>query len=464
MKSIYQVFLILSSIALLFASCDDEYGPTKESTPFFESATIYPTAFTFGDSITLSATIIDPTTKLESLSYEIVADGKIITTGSLSLLDDTIEVTLPIFVPLLSGQNDNSEVLINLAANNILKSTAYYQITDITGKRPVYDYLYLVTDNGTVTKLESNKSNMFEKLDLTLDNYFSFKIAEKLSQDNTIDYSGAVYGNKNGKVAMIDQDGKSIFAFTPNSDYTKIFTFDNLNFIFSTKGDELGQDDLALSSFGEQDIIGESFRTLTRTLDNNKIYSVFGALADSQNIFNLDFFERISDDKVKFLGETGDYTIFYNPVRKNIFIGTENPSYPDYLLASGWGLGYPTHVTTEEISSVYPGHHRTHSDWGFENVMKYLLLRRIDDNIFQGTFYTPGDHDHYAGFKLFENTAWGNEKGAGQFTFTGEDIIKGDDNWDIPNEEEDPIVESANYRFTVNLNDNTVNIKKITIE
>jgi hypothetical protein len=186
-------------------------------------------------------------------------------------------------------------------------------------------------------------------------------------------------------------------------------------------------------------------------------------LADAMNVYNPDFFARVSASKVKFLGETGDYTLYFNPVRKNIFVGVANPSYPDYLLACGWGLGYPTRVSSAEISSVYPGRQRTHTSWGFGNVMNYVLLRRIGDGIYQGTFYTPGDQDHYAGFKPFENTGWANEKKAGAFTFTGEQIISGDNDWTIPNGANDPIVESAHYRFTINLKNNTVHIEKTTI-
>jgi hypothetical protein len=228
-------------------------------------------------------------------------------------------------------------------------------------------------------------------------------------------------------------------------------------------GDNLGADDISLSSFGSQDIENETFHTLTRTLENNKTYTVFGALGDSQNIYNPDFFERVSESSVKFLGKTGEYTIYFNPVRKNVFVGTENPSYPDYLLACGWGLGYPTNVTSEEIGAVYSGHGRTHTSWGFGNVLNYVLLRQISEGVYQGTFYTPGDHDRYAGFKPFENTGWGNEKKAGDFTFTGEQIISGDNDWTIANGENDPVVEPANYRFTINLNTNTVNIEKIIL-
>jgi hypothetical protein len=95
--------------------------------------------------------------------------------------------------------------------------------------------------------------------------------------------------------------------------------------------------------------------------------------------------------------------------------------------------------------------------------MNYVLLRQTAEGVYQGTFYTPGDHDHYAGFKPFENTGWGNEKKAGDFTFTGEQIITGDNDWIIANGENDPVVESAYYRFTVNLSDKTVHIEKVIL-
>jgi hypothetical protein len=466
MKPIFPFFIITGIIALFLTSCNkDEFGPRKESTPVFESASVSPASFTFGDSVTLTATITDPATNLSALSYEVVSEGRVITSGEIQLAGDTTEIANEIFIPLLNNQEDNSEVRIHLIARNVLKGTASREITGLTGKRPVYNQLYLVTDNGAVVVLNPQPAdqNKFEGTDLTLDTSFRFKLVERLHADNSIDYSGDVYGNVNGRIGMIDESGESAFAYMPDADYTKVFAYDNFTFNVSAAGGELGADDLALSAFGSQDIDNESFRTLTRILENGKTYTVFGALGDVKNIYNPDFFERVSTDRVRFLGKTGEYTLYFNPVRKNIVVGLENPSYPDYLLITGWGAGYPTHVTTEEIASVYPGHRRIHTNWGFDHVMNYILLRQISTGVYQGTFFTPGEHDHYAGFKPFENTGWGNEKRADQFTFTGEQIISGDNDWTIANGENDPVVESANYRFTINLNDNTVHIEKITL-
>lgn len=465
MKSIVPFLLFTGILAILLASCDDEYGPRKESTPVFVTAAVSPATFTFGDSVTLTTTINDPATMLASLYYEVISEGISITTGEIPLSGDTAQITKALFIPLLSNQSDNASVQVHLIARNVLKGAAAYQIEGLTGKRPVYERLYLVTDNGAVALLNvlSADKNKFAGTSLTLDPSFRFRIAEKLTADNRIDYSGDVYGNVNGRIGMIDMNGESAFIYTPNADYTKVLTFDNASYTLTTTGDQLGENDFALSAFGNQDIENESFRTITRTLENGQIYTLFGALADVQNIYNPDFFERIAESSVQFLGKTGEYTLYYNPVRKHIFVGLSSPSYPDYLLACGWGLGYPTRVTSAEIGSVYPDHKRTHTSWGFGNVMNYVLLRQTGEGVYQGTFYTPGDHDHYAGFKPFENTGWGNEKRAGDFTFTGEQIITGDNDWIIANGENDPMVESANYRFTINLVNKTVHIEKITL-
>lgn len=465
MNLINKIFFIIGVISLLIACNDDEYGPRKESIPVIESATINPTTFTFGDSILLTAKINDPSTNLSMVTYEIVSENRIITSGEIPIKGQSQEVSHEIYVPLLSKQADNAEVLVNLITRNVLKGYTSHQITGLIGNRPVYQQLYLVTDDGTVIILrpQSGDMNSYRAGELTMETSFRFRIAEKIHDDNTIDYSGDVYGNVNGRIGLIKENGEPAFVFASSADYIKEIIFDNFGFEISISGSELSDTDLILSNFTYEEIGGESFHIHKRMLENGKSYSLFNELSDPQNIYNPDFFERMAEDKITFLGKTGEYTIYYNPVRKNIFVGVDNPSYPDYLLACGWGLGYPTNITSEQIASVYHGKGRTHTDWGFEHILKYVLLRQIDEGIYQGTFYTPADHDHYASFKPYENTGWGNEKQASEFTFTGEQIISGTNNWDIPNGDNNPIVESANYRFTINLNNNTVHIEKISL-
>lgn len=466
MNLVYKILLVIGIGSLLLVSCnDDEYGPRKESTPVIESASVTPSGVVFGDSVMLTAKITDPASNLSGLAYEIVADDRILTSGEIPIGGQLHEVAQSIYVPLLHSLADNVEVKMNLIARNVLKGTSTYQVTGLTGKRPVYSQLYLVTDHGSVVTLtpQSGNKNQFYADGLTFDTSFRYRIAEKLNADKTIDYSGHVYGNVDGKLGLISESGESAFIYSTDGDYTKELLFDAFSLDAVSTGSKLGEDDLSLGNFSSKDAGGEMFRVLNTHLVNGNSYSLFGELSQVDNIYNPDFFDRTADNKVTFLGETGDYTIYYNPVRKNVFVGVDNPSYPNYLLMCGWGLGYPTNVSSEQINSVYSGKGRTHTSWGFGDVLSYVLLRKVKDNVFQGTFYTPGDHDHYAGFKPFENTGWGNEKKAGSFVFTGEQIIQGKENWEIPNVEGAPVIESANYRFTIDLNTHTVNIEKVIL-
>lgn len=465
MKSYYKTLLIIGAFIFMLTSCQDEFGNRKESEPIINEASISPATFNFGDSIRLNAKIEDKATKLTMLYYE-VADGQnVLSSGQIPLGGESFEVDHPIFVPLVKNQTDNADLILRLTATNILKGTSYKEVSGIKGMRPVFDKLYLVTDAGSVVTLNPQSANKetFEAENMTLDASFSYKIAQKLTADNSIDYSSAVFGNLNGHLGMIDEHGESRFSFVPNMDYTKHIVLDMNSFDIVATGDKLDKSDFSISNFDNMEISSEAFRTMKVTLEKDKTYSLFGRMADKQNIYNPDFFERVADDQVKFLRNSGEYTLYYNPVRKNIIVGVDNPSFPEYLLACGWGLGYPTDVSSATIAETYPGKQRTHTDWGFDNILKFVLLPRIADGIYQGTFYTPGDQDRYAGFKPFENTDWGNEKKAGSFTFTGLSIIKGDDNWEIPNGTADPVVESTNYRFTINLNNNTVNIEKVNL-
>ena len=445
------VFAIV--FVLFLISCDDEFGPKKESIPVIESASITET-FTFGGSVTLTAKLTDPATTLSTLSYDIQQNGKTIVSGDIPVTGSSADVVQEIFIPLTSNQADNAQLTVLLTAKNVLKGTSAKELTCV-GKRPVFSRLYLVTDNNEVITLnhKSSDNNVFEATDLMLESTFRFRIAEKITEDRQIDYSGAVFGNVNGKIAMIDDNGESAFIHALNSDYTQSFTYDIRTFNASVSGASAGANDFLMSAFAGENINGEAYSILSRKMENNKEYRLLGSLGDAQIVYNPDFFERTAVDKIKFLGKTGDYTLYYNPVRKNLFVGQNNPSYPDYLLFCGMGLGYPTKVSEQEIGAVYEGHGIAHSNWGFD-ITQFILFRETQSGVFQGTVYISNSAD----FKPFENNGWANEKQAGQFTFTGEKVISGNNNWEAAGGDI-----AGHYRFTVNLNNNTVKIEKVTL-
>ena len=460
MKYIEKIIILTAFSLILFASCDDEYdfGSPKQSTPVIESAGIEPSTFIFGDTVTLNAKITDPATTLTTLEYQIKSGDKVISTGSIPISGgSTATVSNKILIPLTPEQSDNAQVVISLTANNVLKGFANRDITGLTGKRPVYEKLYLVTDDGFVVELlpQSTNKDIYERKGLSLEHSMSYKIAEKVTSDKQIDYSGTVWGNVNGKISTIDEKGESAFVHAVGYDFLNDFLFDNLKFSVDIAGineDILGEDDIFLSKFGEAIFDGEFFRTYECNLVKNREYTVFGALVSEKIVYNLDYFERTAHNKVKFLGETGDYTLYYNTYRQHVILWVDGPAYPDYLPITGGGIGYPTKVLS--------GEDRAHCWWGFGNPRNFILPRKIADNVFQATIFIHDDPG-WVGLKPFENTGWGGEKGFDVFTITGEDIFDGNDgNNFIPNNNIDS---DAIYRLTFNWANNTLNVEKMTL-
>ena len=457
MKSICQI-IIMAAVSMLFlASCAEDYGDRKESTPVIESASINPTTFTFGDEITLAALITDPATLLAALDYQVVTDGKIIASGTIPLANARDEVSQQIFIPLVSNQSDNAPVTVTLTAKNVLKGSAVKDVTGLTGKRPVYSRLYIVTDDGVVVDLTPQATNkdQYEATGLTLDRSFNYRIAEKITPDRQIDYSGAVWGNVNGRIAMIDANGAAAFAYALNADYMQSFVYDSHAYHVTVTGATSLATDLMLSAFAEETFDDEVFMTVSRTLEKNQEYLLIGKLGDEKIIYHLDFFERTAVNKIKFLGETGVYKLNYNTYRQHVIIGIDAPAYPDYLLITGGGIGYPTKVLS--------GDARAHCWWGFGNPRNFILMRKTTADTFQGTIFIHYDEWNWVGFKPYENTNWGGDgdgiNSFSAFTVTGEDVLQGTGNW----EPKDNIDTDAAYRLTIHWTAKTVHVEKITL-
>jgi len=240
MKSLLKIFITTAffTASLFFISCDDLYGPPKDSVPVFESVSFEPMNFTFGEWITITAHITDPETALTTMFYQIKTNGKTVTSGTIPINEGTdANISYRIFIPLLSNQPDNAPVTISLTANNILKGYSDKEVTGFTGKRPVYSKLYLVTDDNKVVTLNPQSANKekFEANGLMLDRYLNYRIAEKITEDGDIDYDGVVWNNENGRLTMSHSEGEAAFTFT-QADYIESVVFDNVAFSVTVDG------------------------------------------------------------------------------------------------------------------------------------------------------------------------------------------------------------------------------------
>jgi hypothetical protein len=452
LKHIKQLPLCIGILAVTaMFSCADSDNYTV-STPVIKSAQISPQTFSFGDSVTLAATVSDEVS-LSVLSVEVFAGERKITEQSFPVNGNETEINRSVFIPLVPDVQDGTGLSVRIGARNVLKGESETVITGLTANRPSFSQLFLVTGDGDILVLrpQSNNKNRFEAGSIILNRSFSYRIAQKIA-GNRIDYSGLVWGNRNGKLSLTGETGEPAFAYIANADYADSFVFDDLSFNISLTGKNYTENDIVASRFSETAIDGELFLTLAREMDRDVEYTLFGELADGEIVYNPDFFERTAINRVKFLGATGSYTIYYNTYRKHVIVGVENPAYPDFILLTGGGMGYPTKVQGIETAHIW---------WGFGNVRNYILFNKTGDSLYQGTVMIQTKDDSWVGCKPFENTGWGGEKRFDAFTFTGLPLFESADGGDWhPVAGVDP---AAYYRLTVDWAANTVHVEKINL-
>ena len=203
----------------------------------------------------------------------------------------------------------------------------------------------------------------------------------------------------------------------------------------------------------------ETFRKGELYIESSSLITLAGALASDEVIVNLDFFTRENTATVKFSGESGVYSVYWNPVRKNVIIEptVAIEAANGYYVFTGPGVGYPTTVSSDAIKAAYgagDGRYTTSWDPG-ANIRSRVVMRRIGTDTYQATVCINDG----ATFKPFSNTGWGNDVFAAEnCTFSGSPILKASGDWS-PNENCD---KEAYYRFILNAAQKTVEVRKVS--
>jgi hypothetical protein len=450
--------IFLSTIVLfVIASCDnnDRYGDPGYTNPVIETLAVSPTTFNFGDKLTVTANVSDPGTNLFKADISIYANDQLISTHTVYVDGMSDQINESVAIPMAANLSNNSAITFKMTLSNLTKRTAEQSVTGLTGTRPHFGQLYLVLQNGDYYTLspQAGNTDLYSVNNLALNSNFNYLIAEKMTSDGKIDFSGLVWGSVNGKLALVSESDYN-FGYVQNVDYVNSFAFDSYSFTTSINGEKATGMTLSPESFTESvKYGGEDFITGKFNIEKDQVITLLGDMNDNQIIYHLDFFDRIAPNKIKFLGETGSYTLNYNKYRKHLIVGVTNPAYPNYLLITGGGIGYPTKVQGIAVE---------HCWWGFDDVRQFLLGRKIADNVYQFTMMFHTKDDSWVSFKPYENTGWGGEKRFDQMSsFTGDKILESTDgnNW-CPNAS---VTSSKAYQITINWATNAVDVKTITL-
>ncbi len=455
MKSIYKnIIWGLCAGALFLTSCEEEDSRTvyPHSTPVIESASINPGTFAYGDSVTITAKVSDDVTPLSTLEMKMIVNDVLVASQSIRTSGNKAEVSAKFKVAYTAELANNADVEVLLTLINVEGDETQGTIEGLKGQRSYYDKLYLVLDNGEVYPLgaQAEKSDKYQSADVMIkSNSVRYRIAEKLTADNQIDFSGLVWGYKGGTIQLVDETGDYITTTASDADYITQIVFDNFKFATTLVGSKLNSNDLSPDNFGDVTVSGEAFKKLSRTFEKNQEVTLFDELASTDVVYNMDYFERTADDKVKFIGDAGTYDLYYSATRKIMVVDPKDRAYPSILLVAGEGLGYPSKVKPE-----------AHSAWDFNAPLQPIVFRKVATDTYQGTVYFDAAK---ANFKPFENKDWGNEKKSTDFTMPAliakdTDLGKTDGNWYAST-----TAVSGNYKITINLSTKVVTAEKVTL-
>lgn len=456
MKSIYKnLFLGLCVGTIFLTSCsEDEDTRTKysHSTPVIESASINPSSFVYGDSVTVTAKVSDKVTPLSTLKLRMIVNDVLVAETEVRTPGNSSEVSTKFKVNYAAQLPNEADVEVQLTLINVEGDETKGSIEGLKGKRTYYKKLYLVLDDGKVYPLtpKSDKSDKYFSEKVIIKNSkIKYRIAEKITDENQIDFSGHVWGYVGGSIQLVDETGDYITTASTLIDYVTEIEFDNYDFKTTLQGEKIKPNVLILDYFDEIIVENEKFMKLSRSIEKDQIMTLFGDLASTDVVYNMDYFERISDDQVKFVGPEGSYSLYYSPTRKTMIVDPDKRSYPDVLLAAGVGLGYPSKVKPE-----------AHTDWNFDAPLRAIVFRKINTDIYQGTVYIDAET---LNFKFYENKDWGNEKKSTDYTISSviakdSDLGKTDGNWYAATG-----ATSGNYRVTINLATKVVTVDSVTL-
>lgn len=452
MKKIINICL-MSVLAYLIAGCseDDLRTHYPNSTPVIESAEVVsdkgsdPSIVIYGDSVLLTAVVSDPNTPLSTLEVEIIINDNLATRTEIRTPGNKCAVSEKFQIPFLANAENDTNVEIYLTLTNVEGNTAEMSLTQsVKANRPVIgNRLYLVTQDGTTYNLNRKLGSQIEyqspKVNLEMTS-LKFKIAEKITSEGEIDYSGFVWGDVSGELTTCTEDD----AFYEYNDPLIInmtqFKFDIVSFAFDVDANRLNPVKINGRQMSAETLDGVAYLGLSVSYTLGQEVE-FSGIDDLQNALNPEFFTYISGNKAKFLGLAGTYKMLYNNTSGFMHIEQSDAVYPDALWICGTNMGFPQ------------APFKTTTSWNWNKPEDYVFCRKISDGVFQATFYTETFD-----FKFFRQRMWGDEENSADYVLTPATlIIPGTDdkgalngNWIAG-----PNITPGVYRVTINLNDKT---------
>jgi hypothetical protein len=425
MKSILKSVWLISIISLLFSCSEEELRVHYPySLPTISNVTVLETEIVYGDSITVGVEVADPVTPLSTMEIKIVVNDVIVNRETLRTKGNSASYNQRYKVPFGPYMPNGSAVEVHLSSINVEGNHTEQVVATTIGTRPEIPLVYLVLTAGGATKLNRTdaENEIYSANNLPFKNEISFYLAEKVTRFGNVDWSGIVFGDVNGELGLIEQGG------TPYtlSDLTRIgftsITLDLLNFTVSGDGEKLMPvTEIDFNSLNPVQLTSTNHLNESTSEAWKKTQLYFGkdteikvtGVTDVATGFTPDFFETTGTNTVKFLGETGVYTVYYLPSADYVYVEQPTALYPDALWLDGVGFGRPQ------------APYQKTSSWNWNTPLEYIFCRKISPGVFQATVYaehevnTEAEEDdrwrYTFSVKFFHQRGWGDEIDARQY-------------------------------------------------
>jgi hypothetical protein len=468
MKNIVKSMLFIA-IAFLFSCGEEELRVHYPySLPAITNASVLETEVMYGDSITVSAEVSDAVTPLSTLEIKIVVNDVVVNKESVRTKGNSAAYSRRYQIPFGPYMPDGAAVEVHLSSINVEGNHTEQVIATTTGIRPAIPQMYLVLTTGGATKLNySDPENyIYSVQNLSFKNEIGFYLSEKISRFGNVDWTGKVFGKVNGELRLIQEGGD---AYTLK-DLTLIgfnaVTLDLLNFTVTGEGEKLVPiTQMDVTAFETVQLTSTDHLNVATKESWGKSQLYFGkdseiTIAGMTNLANSlspDFFEVTGTNTVKFLGETGVYTVYYLPSAGFVFLEQPDAVYPDGLWFDGVGYGRPQ-TPYQKTSS-----------WNWNSPLEYIFCRKISPGVFQITLYVNHEENtleeawrYQFSAKFFHQRGWGDEVDARIYTIASS-LLYAPTDADQGNFVGTSALTTAAgvYRFTIDTNSKSVKFEKM---
>ena len=473
--------------ALLMVACQPEHFRTvyPEGNPEIKAEVLTQDVQFGRDSISFRVTVDEKQTPLSQLQVKVMVGLRVAATEMVRTPDYHYEATLTYPVPFGPNMPEGEQVKVYLTATNVEGTATNLILTGCTGHRPAIESMYIMPPSVNYGAIGKGKQmtydpakEAFVAYDLKFPKSVQFLLAVVGTKFGRVDWNHPVFGMVGDNLQMIAkeqfeaEEAKAVVLEDDNLESIDTIIFNPLTFELTFGGKVAMpvtaldvQTDLADEPAYMSKSVAKYYRGAKIFFDKDSEVEITGVV-DLAKAYNLDWMEYLGGNKVKFLGNKGQYYVSYKMEEDYLVV---EPLYdltePDVMCVCGVGLGQPSWTP------------QATSGWGFDSPNQNLVCRLVAPKTYQVTAYMlngeNADFDDYGSlnFKFFHQHGWGGEESGGDYKQEGLTIHGVDANGltkkdgSTGNEKGNWIATTAPiegiYRITLNKNTMTTTYEKI---